>query len=94
MSSDSKLFSVIWNYLKNNTLMGTDNYPNAPTAAYGILCQYKNLTSPSQTHAPPGGVAFFQHENTGSKKVPGNYERLFSDATCYLYHKMGQYAVN
>ena len=73
MSADSERLSCIWNYLKNNTLLGTYNYPKTPTATYDILCRYKNPTLPLQTHAPPGAVIFFQNDGTGSKTVPGNY---------------------
>ena len=71
MLADSELFSGIWNNLKNNTLLVTEKDPNTPTAAYDVLCGYKEPAPPHQTHAPPEEVTFVQHEDTCSKEVPG-----------------------
>ena len=38
----SEKYSVIWYDLNNSTLLGTDNYPNNPTANYDIFCRYKS----------------------------------------------------
>ena len=60
MSSDSDLYSGIWNDLKNRTLLGTDNYPKNITTAYNVLCRDKKLTPPHQLNVPPAAVMFIQ----------------------------------
>ena len=73
MPADSKIFLGVWNDLKKNNLLVTDNYPKTLTAAYDVLCWYKKPAPPSQTNSPPGAATFVQHGNTGRKTVPGNY---------------------
>ena len=46
MSADSDRYSGIWNDPKNNTLLGTDNYPKTTTAAYNVLFCYKKQAPP------------------------------------------------
>ena len=36
-----KRYLGIWDELKNSKIMGTENYPKTPTAAYDIFCRYK-----------------------------------------------------
>ena len=83
MSADPKRFSVLWNDLKNSTLLGTDIYPKTPTAAYDVLCRYKKPTPP-EPQTPIGAVTFLQNgETNNTRAVPGNYDCLFTDITYY-----------
>ena len=89
MTDKSERLSGIWNDFNNNTLLGIDNYPNIPTAAYDVLFRYKKRTPPRQTHAPPGAVTFFQHDNIGKNMVSGDYGLSFAVVMLYRCHKMG-----
>ena len=48
MSAFSERYSWIWNYLKNSTLLGTNNYPRTTTSAYDILCRNTKYTRHQQ----------------------------------------------
>ena len=77
MSSESEIYSIIWNYLKNSTLLGIDKYPITTIATYEILFRYKKSTPQSQVQAPPETVKFFQCGDTEKIYiVPGNYGRV------------------
>ena len=82
MSNDSEQYSRIWYDLKKSTLLGTKNYPSTPTAAYDVLCRYKNPASQRQAHTPPGAVMFVHSDNADRRKtVPVNDGRSFEDVT-------------
>ena len=49
-------YSGIWNDLKNSTLLGTENNPKNPTAAYDVFWRYKKLASQRQANTPPGAA--------------------------------------
>ena len=59
MLVDSEKFSGVWDDLKNNTLLDTENYPKTSTNAYNVLCRYKNITTPLP-QSPPSSVEFLQ----------------------------------
>ena len=76
VSSDSYLYSGIWNNLNNSTLLGTDNYPKNTTSAYDALCRYKKPAPSRQVHTPPAAVTFVKIGGTDKNKSrPGNYGR-------------------
>ena len=91
MFADSEWLSSVCNYTKNNTLLVRYNVPKTPTVAHKIIYWYKKPTPPRQTHAPPGVVTIFHHDDTVSKTVPGNYGQSFTDVMGYLWQKMGHY---
>ena len=94
MLTNSENFPGIWNDLKNNTLLGTENYANTPTAAYHVLYHYKNPEPPHQTHAPTRAGKFVQLDGTCIKMVPGNDGQSFAYAMCYHYQEMWHYLGN
>ena len=53
MSAYSVWYSGIWDELKNSTILGADNYPKTPTAAYYIFLRYKKpKKNAKHTHYP------------------------------------------
>ena len=92
MSADSDRYSGIWNYLKNTTLLGKDNYPKNRTAAYDVLCRYKKLSPPGQVHAPPAESTLVQSGDTEKNKTtPGHDGICFPDVTCYFCQETEHY---
>ena len=80
--ANSKRLSGVWNNLKNITLLGTENYPKTPTAAYNIIFWNKELTPP-RPQEPPSEVALLQSNNPNITAVPGSNGNLFMDVNCY-----------
>ena len=79
MSADLERYSGIWNYLKNSTFLGTDNFPKTITAAYNVMCCYKKRAPPRQLHALHAVVTFAQSGDTDKNKTTlGNYWRSFT----------------
>ena len=73
-------YSGIWNDLNNSTLLGMDNCPNTPTAAYDVLWHYKKPAPPCQAHIPPGGWRFsivtMQTAARQSQETMGDHFRI------------------
>ena len=59
--------------------MGTENKQKNLTAAYNVLCQYKNPKTPHTENALPGAATFVQHDNKDRNIIPGNYGQSFAD---------------
>ena len=86
---------MIWNDLKNITLLVTDNNPKPKIAAYDVLCRYKKPAPPCQVHAPPAAVTLVQSSDTEKNKTtPGNNGRSFPEIACYFCQETGYYAGN
>ena len=84
MSTDSDLYSEIWNDLNNITILGTYNYPKTKTAAHDVLCCYTKPAPPRQLHASLAAVTFFQSGDTEKNNTtPGNDRISFPEVTCY-----------
>ena len=95
MSADLDLYSGIWKYLNNSTLLGTYNYPKTTTAACDVMCRYKKSAPPRQVHAPPAEVTFVQRGDTDKNNTtPGNDGISFPEVTCYFCQDTGHYDGN
>ena len=95
VSVESDWYSGIWNNLNSSTLLGTYNYPKTTTAAYDVMCRYKELTPPRQVRAPPEAVKFVQSGDAKKNKTSiGNDGRSFPEVTCYFCQEIGHYAGN
>ena len=95
MSSDLERYSGIWNYLKNSTFLGTDNYPKTAAVAYDVLCRYKKPAPPRQVHTPAAAVTFFQSGDTEQNNTTtDNCGRSFPEVTFYFCQETVHYAVN
>ena len=92
MSTNLDLYSRIWNYLNNSTLLGTDNYPKTTTSAYDVLCRYKKPAPPRQVHTLPAAVTCVQSGDTEKNKTtPGKYGKCFLKVTCYHCQEAAHY---
>ena len=76
MSDNYEQYWGIWGDLKHINLLGMENFPKTPTAAYDVLWRYNNTEPRRQKHVPPGAVALIQSDNKNrSKTVRGKYGR-------------------
>ena len=72
MFVECECFSDLQNNLKNNTLIGTYNYLDIPTAASVILCRYNNITPP-QPQSLPSALTFLQINDPNRTAFPGSH---------------------
>ena len=103
-NADPVRFSGLHKQLKNSILFSNDNYPNNPTAAYDVLCNYSPPTStPTRNNSRDTVNVSFAQANMVCSEVnsresvpptPGSNGAVFPQIYCYncnIYGHIGRF---
>ena len=105
--ADSTRYFSLWQLLRNEALVGQDNYPRTMTKTYDILTKFR---SPNWRNEPggrgagrgggrgdegnrPSGRSFLQSGDDG-QVVAGSDGRSFPEIRCYRCQSNGHYSGN